>query len=184
MNSNRELIVTKKTGFKVVSKNPVIIYDHRGKIFYDNSDLINFSGFFNLPIGSYYINSGDFIPLLKPVYFKLNDLPLPERNKKFPFDFEIIFENNRHKATINWITETISFDKSLLTLPLPHLYFILFHEFAHQKYKTEKLADAYAENQMLLRGFNPSQIAKASVETLSHRQFERKKETVNRLMNR
>jgi hypothetical protein len=51
----------------------------------------------------------------------------------------------------------------------------------HSKYKTEKYADLFAANEMLKKGYNPSQIGVAPIDSLSEMQYERKRFIVNNL---
>jgi hypothetical protein len=175
------LILKKKTGFKVNDNSPVIIRDFRGKIFYDTTGLRQVLQF-NLPEGTYFIDKGNITPLLKPVTFQLIKLPIPERKLKPPLDFTILFASNPNKCTINWDLKTITFDNSLKGLSLPEIFFILYHEYGHSLYKTEKYADGFAANMMLKKGYNPSQAGKAPITSLSHRQLSRKKYIVNKLI--
>lgn len=180
----KKLKVYSKTGFKIIDKNvPVIINDFRGKEFYNNS-LVSNPVAFNLPAGDYEVISGRFAPLTKPLEFPLNKLPFPERSLPFPGDFKIEFGNNPNKASIIWPEKRILFDNSMLTRSLPELYFILFHEFAHHVYNTEVFTDRLAENFMLRHGFNPSQTMSSPVLSLSAKQYDRKKDAINRLENR
>ena len=181
---NNKLELKRKTGFKINNPEvPVIINDYRGKVFYNNSELKNRTAF-NLPKGIYFIKSGNFSMLERPVLYKKNKLPLPERLRAWPFDFKVIFAFNPQKATINWTHKVIIFDNRLRDKSLPELYYILFHEFAHSKFKTETLTDALAENMMINFGFNPSQIAKAPITSLSDKQVVRKTNAVKRLIDR
>jgi hypothetical protein len=180
----QKLELYNKTGYEISKPEiPVIILDKRGKIFYDNTELKSRKRF-NLPEGEYYLKQGYFTQLNRPVEYQLNKLPLPERLRAWPFGFNFVFAPNSHKATINWRHKVIIFDPSLREKSLPELYFILFHEFAHSKFKSEKMTDALAENMMLKKGFNPSQISGAPITSLSSKQFERKKEVVSRMFKR
>ena len=168
--------INKKTGFENNPDDTVIIRDFRGKIFYTTKGLNKPIEGFNLPIGKYYYESGDFKPLKEPLKFPLQSLPIRERFfKENPFNFKIKFDVNKSKATILWDKRLIIFDNSLLEYTIPELYFILFHEYGHQFYTTEKYADIFAYNTMIKKGYNPSQIAKAQLLSLSHKQLPRKK---------
>lgn len=169
-----QLILKNKSGF--VNKNPnkpVIIRDFRNKLFYSTEGLRPVT-YFSLPEGQYYIEKGDIelIPFKRP---KLYRLPLPERNLKPPFNYNVIFDINPNKCTIQWRKKRIIFDNSLKDYTLPELYFILYHEFAHAIYTTEKYADLMAANLMLKKGYNPSQIGAAPITSLSNKQLYRKK---------
>jgi len=176
------LILRKKTGFKNTSLNPIVIRDFRGKMFYSSEGLRPVKSF-NLPEGNYFVQSGSFSELSRPVAFNKIPLPPPERKLENPDKYSIIFDVNPNKCTINWTFKTITFDLSLLELTIPELFFILYHEYGHTLYKTEKYADAYSCNRMLEKGFNPSQIGKCQITSLSEFQVERKNFVVNKLIN-
>jgi hypothetical protein len=181
----RPLVLTEKTGFMVLQKNvPVIIRDYRGMLFYSTESLLPRVSAFNLPAGNYFVVSGYFKPMNEPVQYKKLKLPRPERViPKDPRKFKIVFASNPHKCTIDFVNEQITFDYSFKEKTLPEIYFVLYHEFAHKYYKTEKYCDALASNYMLEKGFNPSQIGRAQITTLSERQLERKIYNVNKLIN-
>ncbi len=177
------LILSKKTGFVNKSpKIPIIIRDFRGKVFYSTEGLKEVKSF-NLPEGDYFVDSGNFSQISRPVEFNKIPLPAPERKFENPENYSIVFDINPNKCTINWAHKTITFDLSLLNLSIPQLFMILYHEYGHTLYKTEKYADAFAVNRMLQKGFNPSQIGKGHVNTLSKHQVERKNFIVNNLIN-
>ncbi len=180
------LELAKKSGFSIDEKNtPIIIHDYRGMEFYNNTSIpVDHRSKFNLPKGNYEIKVGVFHKLMYPVLFSKNILPFPQRFRTYPNDFKMEFGTNKNKATIFWNEKLILFDSSLLRYSLPVLFFILFHEFAHAKYSTETNADLLSENMMLDYGFNPSQVASASVIILSAKQHKRKSNAVNRLISR
>lgn len=179
----RELNLTKKTGFKVLNPNvPVIIRDFRGMLFYTTETMVPEVTEFNLPIGKYFVDSGGIKELPEPVKYNLLKLPKEERVMPDPFNFKIQFANNPYKCTINFKDKTITFDNSFKSKTLPEIYFVLFHEFAHRYFKTEKYCDVLASNYMLVRGFNPSQIGRAHLLSLSHRQHERKKYNIQKMI--
>ena len=177
------LILTHKAGFLNLYPNQlIVIRDFRGKLFYTSEGLRPVAKF-NLPEGQYFIDKGKIkmIPFITP---KLHKLPVPERNLKPPFDFSIVFDYNPNKCSIKWREKIIIFDNELKNYSLPELYFILFHEYSHAIYKTEKYADLLSANLMLKKGFNPSQIGAAPITSLSDKQFYRKKFVVNNLLKR
>ena len=164
------LKVPKKTGFKVLEvSTPVIIKDYRGIDFYDTTPILkngNIVKSFNLPEGAYFVESGNFAKMKKPKKYKLAKLPPRQRLRKLPTDFEIIFGTNPSKCTIFWDNKVILFDNDLMSLTLPELFFILYHEYGHALYKTEKFADLYSANMMKIKGYNPLQIASAPIKSL------------------
>lgn len=182
----KEINLTTKTGFKVVDlKTPIVINDYRGIEFYNTTPLLKEKNRvikFNLPKGHYTIVSGFFEKMKHPVKLKLAKLPKPERYFKPPFDFEIRFGDNPNKCTIYWKAKTIVFDDSFKEMPLPYVYFVLYHEYGHGIFKTEKLADLVASNLMKIKGFNLSQIYRAQINTLSDLQWHRKEFLSNELL--
>lgn len=174
----KEIFLKKKSGFKVI-QHPVKIYDARGILFYSTEDLKNKPEKINLPAGfKLYLRSGVLQKLKNSVNFShlfVNQLPARERyHYRFPSNFPLIFQPTPHKAFIDWENKIILVDTQFLNRPIPDLQFILLHEHAHCFYKSEKYADQYAAKQMLKQGFNPSQIAKAQVLSLSDMQEHRK----------
>lgn len=183
-----ELFVTKKTGFRVTDPSvPVIIRDQRGILFYSAEPLVPKVTKFNMPaLGKFFVDSGKIRQMESPVNFPL--IRMPQRNvyQGNPMNFQIVFGDNEHKATINFINKTITFDKHIAEFPLPYIYYLLYHEYAHEFFGTtkkvgtpeyaycEKWCDALAFNYMLIKGFNPSQIKEAQRNTLSERQEFRK----------
>lgn len=181
----RQIVLNKKTGFKITNPMiPVIIRDFRGKLFYSTEPRIPRVKVFNLPKGKYYIDRGSFQPLKNPIKFKLPKLPKRQRhNKPFPSYFKFIFADNPNKCTIFWDRELIVCDPSLKEASLPVLHFILFHEFAHSRYGTEKYADAGSAYMMIKKGYNPWQIVKSPLTSLSNNQLDRKIYIYNLLLN-
>jgi hypothetical protein len=176
------LILNKKTGFRnLTPSRPVVIRDFRGKLFYSTEGLRPIEKF-NLPEGQFFVETGNIEKMNFPVNFKLSILPIPQRHFKTPDDFQLVFAPNPNKCTIRWTTKQIIFDTDLLQKTLPELFFILYHEYGHALYTTEKYADLYAANSMLKKGYNPSQIGKAPITALSTMQFERKKFIVNKMI--
>ena len=181
----RKILLKDKTGFIIKDPfEPVIIRDKRGILFYDTTPLLPKVREFNLPAGiPLYLEKGSIVRKERPRKYKLTKLPNRERNKRSPFNFQIRFGNNPNKATIYWRLGIILFDNSFKEKPLPLIYFILFHEFGHKLYKTEKYADLYSKNMMLIRGFNPYQIGISQINGLSSKNYERKRYIVDNLIN-
>lgn len=181
----REFNLLTKTGFAVKDiYTPVIIRDFRSMSFYNTEPILPKVKNFNLPRGKYFIESGRIERLPNPIRYPY--LKLPPRERRFrpvPKHFKILFANNPNKCTIDWNRQTITFDHSLKDYTLPELDFIRFHEYSHARYKTEKYCDLMAVNYMLAKGYNPSQIGHAQIESLSDGQFERKNFVINKLIN-
>ncbi len=171
---------------------PVRILDDRGISFYNTDTLDQVPDSFNLPSGNYIVDSGRFKPMAFPIKFKTERLPFPEiAFSPAPFNFEIVFADNKNKCSIYWKEKMIVFDNSFKECPLPQFYFILFHEYGHSLYgygklytakESEAYCDLYASNKMLDLGFNPSQIMNAPKDTLSSRQDYRKDYIENTLI--
>lgn len=177
----KDLILEEKTGFR--STMPFSIFDNRGILFYDDSFTNHISKGepveFNLPAGFYKFD-GSFIKLEKPVKQIDIFLAAKERNlvqKKY----KIMYGDNPNKCTIFYAPGIILFDNSFKTVPLYIRYGIYFHELGHLFYKTEEKADAYSAKKMLEYGFNPSQIGRVGLMTLSNNSFDRKVKTVKLL---
>jgi hypothetical protein len=174
-----------KTGFESLEpKKPIIIRDFRGRIFYDTRDLQKPVLKFNLPEGKYSIESGTIKAMPDPVKFSLSKLPKPERYYSDPTTFKIVFGINPNKCSIIWKKKTILFDNAFKSALLPEIFFILYHEYGHSLYKTEKYADLFSTNKMLKKGYNNSQIGKAHITSLSERQVERKNFITNKVLKR
>jgi hypothetical protein len=178
----RQLVLKEKTGFKVTNPyEPVIIRDFRGILFYTTEPLLPKVKEFNLPPGTYFVQSGYIQQKSNPVDYKSLRLPPYERNMPVPSDFVVKFGTNPNKCTIFWDLGYILFDNHFKEKPLYEVAFILNHEMGHSKYKTEKYADLFAANEMLKKGYNPSQIGVAPIDSLSEMQYERKRFIVNNL---
>lgn len=170
-----QLKVLDKTGFRNINGNPVVILDERGKPFYDTRNLEHRVWEFNLPPGNYIIAAGKISERVSPVTFAKMPLPTPERSKRAnPEHFEIIFEDNPNKCTVDWMTRKIIYDNSFRDAELPAIVLIYFHECGHRYYKTEEHCDAFAYNRMIDQGYNPSQIGISFINTLSERADDRK----------
>lgn len=170
-----KLTVDEKTGFRIRDPyTPVIIRDFRGILFYSTEDQMPKVKEFNLPPGEYFVESGKFTQMAAPVKYRLLPIPFPERFFDDPGNFEVRFGDNPHKCTISFGGRWILFDESFKEKPIPQIWHTLYHEFGHAKYKTEKYADTYAHNCMLKKGFNPYQISRAHIMSLSAAALERK----------
>ncbi len=149
---------------------PVLIYDHKGILFYSSDWAGGFIGLFNLPVGTYYTKQN--VKILKsPLPSPVIHLPQKERNQKIPKSVKIHFGHNPAKATIYHKQNKILFDKSFLTKPLYEIWFIFYHELGHKLYYTEHKADLYAAKRMFKHGFNESQIMLAPFNSLSSKNF-------------
>lgn len=178
----RDLILEQKTGF--ASRMPFNIYDTRGNVFYSDTFCNTIKEGrvlkFNMPAGNYKYD-GNFIKLDQPVSTMNITLPTPERNMSNKMKrYNIIFGDNPNKCTIYYDDGIILFDSSFLDKPLYVKYGIYYHELGHHFYTTEWKADLYATKKMLDKGFNPSQIGRVGLFTLSNKaeSFERKRKTI------
>lgn len=179
----RQLNIDDKMGFR--STMPFTIYDPNNIVFY-SSEFTNkiASGKpleFNLMAGNWSYD-GSFIKLDAPVPVKNIPLPLKERNLNRK-RYEIVFGDNPNKCTIFYDDGVILFDSSFKNKPLYVKYLIYFHELGHHWYITESKADLYSAKKLLELGFNPSQIQRGILESLSSKSEERQMKIVYTLTN-
>lgn len=180
----RKLILGIKTGFKVNDRTkPILIRDERLKTFYDTESLLPKVDYFNVPAGRYWVERGYFSETLMPRVYPLAVLPPIERMYPDPTNFSIEFDTNPNKCSIIWDEKLIVFDNSFIEKTEPEIYFVLYHEYGHQMYSTEKYADLFASNTMKIKGFNPSQIHFAQDNSLSDAQEHRKEFITEHLLN-
>lgn len=181
----RQLSIHEKSGFKINNPQvPVIIRDCRGILFYSTELQTPNVKEFNLPPGQYLVDSGYFTKMNKPVNYPLKKLPPAERHRPIPSNFTIVWGDNPNKCSVIWPRKVILFDKSLEDYRLPELFFILYHEYSHASYKTEKFCDLKAYNYMILKGYNPEQIGMSQIDSLSSEQRERKRFLTNVIINK
>ena len=177
----KDLILEQKTGFQ--TSLPFQIYDSKNVLFYDDSFVTKISQGetlrFNVPAGIYKYN-GSFVKLDEPVKTMTVTLPPKERNiNNVPKRYRIEFGDNPNKCSIYYDLGLILFDNQFINAPMYVKYGIYFHELGHHWYKTEWKADLYATKKMLEAGFNPSQIGRVGLMTLSSSSFDRKQKTVD-----
>lgn len=191
----RPLNLSKKTGFRVLNPSvPVIIRDKRGILFYSTESMLPRVKWFNLPAGEYLVDKGGIVSTKYPRKYKMINLPNPQRLMKSPRNFQVVFASNPNKCTVSWSLNRITFDNSFKEKSLPIMDFILFHEFGHQYYGcpdgstpeqkefSERCCDMFASNMMKSKGYNPNQIGRALVYSLSERQAGRKANIVKQLI--
>lgn len=120
---------------------------------------------FTLPPGSYRIEGGALLPG-KPHTPKA--APRPRVALRFPFPREVVVKwtDNGNTASIDLLRGVIYADRSLLRLPVFVRLFVLFHEIGHYWHRDEESCDRFACDQMIARGYNPSQCVVASNMTL------------------
>jgi hypothetical protein len=174
----KDLILEEKTGF--LSTMPFTIFEPNGTIFYSSDFTENISEGrkleFNLPLGNYKFD-GNFVKLPEPI--KTINFPLPPKERHIGSKrYKIEFGNNPNKCTIFYDEGLILFDNSFLQKPLYNRYGVYFHELGHHWYKTESKADLYAVKKMLEYGFNPSQIGRVFLESLSEKSEDRQKQII------
>lgn len=179
----RKLVVNKKSGFivKDVYK-PVVIRDERGILFYSTEDLLPRTKSFNLPCGTYFVDSGFFVSG-DVVKYSLIKLP-PSERWFYPSikNFDLQFVVNPSKCSIDWNRKIILMDHSFREKSWPIIDFILSHEIGHKFYSTEDFADLFAANRMIIKGYNPSQIGYAQMDSLSSRNEGRKNLLFNKVI--
>ena len=178
--------VTKKTGFKAITKDIIIFCN--GLPFYVKRNFLNRD--FNLPKGKYELKKGDIVKLKRPLIYTLPKLAKRYNFVKSPKGFKVEFSHNPNKCTVDLNKKNIVFDKSFLNEPTFVLDFVQFHELGHFRYsgkglKSEIDCDNFAIYCMLVRGYNPSQIRYASRFTLGNSKASRirKKENYKQTKN-
>lgn len=168
----RRVELTGPTVFR--ARGSVHVNDKNGLPFYVFQRPGDFT--FTLPAGTYTLSNGSMVGRLRG-----NPPAMPSR-LRFPLPKKITMRvsANGSKCSIDLVRGIIYIDPSLLALPSYCLTFVLFHEIGHYFFKGaplfpkgEQECDRFAAEQMLARGFNPSQIADASRRTLSARNAER-----------
>jgi len=164
----KPLFIQKKTGVRTDATS-VMVFDSVGRIFYMKNNESGVFFTFNLPAGSYSMDVGNAsFNLVAPVRFSLKKLPRPTRHKnRPPKSVRFVWIDNANKCSINLTDGVVMADKSLRKLPIFCKVFIFFHEVGHYYYKSEQECDNFAGNQMLKRGYNPSQILYAAEHTLN-----------------
>jgi len=111
---------------------------------------------FNLPKGKYY--TSNTIKETQPRKYALPNLPPRERKMKMPNHVDIKYGDNPNKASI-WLEQRIILlDNAIKRLSKPQIIQIIYHEFGHYYYTTEKYCDLFAARRMLVEGYNPKQI--------------------------
>jgi hypothetical protein len=148
----------------------ILIYDTKGNIFYEKSNKLSDKSkgklHFNLPKGIY--TTDNVLTKTKLRKYNLPTLPRPEKNNKLPERIKLLIQDNPNKASISIRDNYIKLDKSIVDKGKLNFTFVLLHEIGHYFYKTESKCDAFAVNEMLKLGFNPSQIAKTSFNCLDN----------------
>ncbi len=186
--------VNKKTGFTINDPSkPLIIRDNRGLLFYSTEFMLpkKLVTCFNMPgFGKFFIETGnisvrpapiEYPKVIKPGTLKPRVNPLTGEPFPSPLDFDVEWGINPNKCTIKWNEHIIFFDSMFKEKPLPVVFFILGHEYAHEYSEDESICDQISGDFMKDLGFNPSQIAQAP-QILSDRANQRKINMVNSLI--
>lgn len=173
------LRLKEKTGFRTLTNEVTILKN--GRLFYHfQKQRPGWS--FNLPAGEYTTDSAIHV-ISKPVRFKYPRLPKPEKKAELPraSKLKIKIGINRNKASIWTQLNSILIDRSIADNPYYVLVYVFLHEIGHYYYKTEWKADLFSCVTMLQKGFNPSQVFRASRETLSKNSYKRIEKMFNNL---
>lgn len=158
----RKIEVNKPTGF--IGNNEVLIYDNKGRKFYSFQTNGEFK--FNLPVGVYFSNS-QFRQADKMHTYEFQRSRKRENyNYKEPEKVKVVFATNPNKASIFLKLHRIVIDPSFLKYPSYVVEYLISHEIGHYYYTTEEFCDEFAQERMLKKGFNKSQIAECSSSTL------------------
>ena len=153
------------------------IFDAKGRLYYYR--LADGGNSFNLRCGKYYTDS-KIVSLPQPLQYITPTVPEPEKPSKDNFpDITLDIYENPNKASVNIKTGYIRLDPKFLDKPLPFITFVLFHEISHNKYFTEWKCDVNSANEMLKRGYNPTQCYYANYYCLSGKQGKRKEQLLD-----
>jgi hypothetical protein len=176
-----------KRGFEIVNKfRPVILLDRDGKPFYSTVELLKQNRFikaFNVPPDiELKMATGDIVQI-KPIKYRLKSLPFRQRfEMPNPRKFNVEFGVNPNKCSVLWDLREIFWDENFFdSLTIPERFFILFHEYGHQYYVTEKYCDLYAYNEMLKYGFNETQAGMSQIKTLGDYNNDRKDFVISKI---
>jgi hypothetical protein len=149
-------------GFRPLTRGPVTVYDLAGRVFYS----FPVKGSFNLPPGHYLLPDNLLLRTVAPVAYNLPKLPRKERDIS-PKEINVEFGNVPERAVVNVHTGHVVIDTAFFaSLPEYTRKFIALHEVGHTLYNSEWKCDVYAARKMLRMGYNPSQVAKAVINTL------------------
>jgi hypothetical protein len=150
----------------------ILIFDNRKRQFYKRINPERKKCFFNLPTGEYFTSSN--IVRGEIVVYDIPQIPKAEQLTKIPRTFYIVTGNNPNKCSVYLNKGKIFFDTQFLkSLNRPQLVYIIFHELAHYMYRgngnqSEKNCDTFATAKMLEIGYNPNQILKANLLSLTN----------------
>ncbi len=160
-----KIIVSRPSTFYTRQRD-IVIYDMYNKPFYVNPNMEG-SLNFNLPVGEFFTDNFITEKPFKPYVKYCN----PNFKGVDPNSFDIIFTENKNKASINYAGKYIKIDTSHCKDFLPCVYYLFKHEIGHLIngsdihnpnggliFDAELHCDKYAENWMLSHGFNPSQV--------------------------
>jgi hypothetical protein len=153
-----------KTGF--LCNGAILVTTPDGKIFYEHKKKGPFC--FNLPAGQYNITGDNVKVLQRPLEFKIKAQRKQESYHELPKrgELRIEFGDNPNKASI-WVKQhKILIDDKYRTAPQVVKEYLIAHEIGHYRYKTERFADEFAQQVLLDKGFNMSQIVQAAASTL------------------
>jgi hypothetical protein len=164
----KTLKISEKTGFFCPDPVFLIFEARNGKIFYEK--INSGSNKFNLPKGEYLTDNS--VKEIPPIEYAIK-LNKPVKKPKKRLKINIVFTSNKHKASINKNTGKIYFEKNLFKLDKTKYIYIFFHELGHLFYNSEKDCDDFSAACLIKIGYNPSQIAKASLKTLNKKNYQR-----------
>lgn len=153
-----------KTGFSCAGA--VIVTRPDGSVFYQHKKKGPFS--FNLPAGVYNIQGQNVKMLKRPIEYKIKAQRKQESDHVLPkpHELRIEFGDNPNKASI-WVKKHfILIDNQYRNAPEVIKEYLIAHEIGHYRYKTERFADEFAQQVLLDKGFNMSQIVQAAAATL------------------
>jgi hypothetical protein len=158
--------IDKKTGFCTEDRD-VNIYDSFGKDFYHKRNK-GAELRFNLPEGTYKTKNKLWY-LDSPVIYSAPRAPKPQKNIPFrnlKVNLKSEYEMNT-KARIDTNTGEMDLSDEIFLYPKPIWHKIFFHELGHHLYYTEKYCDHFADLCLLKLGYNPSQLFKGTICSLT-----------------
>jgi len=156
--------LNKKTGFACSGE--VVVKLPNGSIFYQHKKRAPFT--FNLPAGMYDIQGSNVKMLSKPTEYKIKSQRVHESTHELPKrgELRIEFGDNPNKASI-WVKKHfILIDNQYRNAPQVVKDYLIAHEIGHYRYKTERFADEFAQQVLLDKGYNMTQIVQAAASTL------------------
>ena len=173
-----KISVPSVSGFRCTDE-VIKIYDDKKRLFYQRLNPAKELCKFNLPKGEYFTPCN--VARGEIVVYDIPQMPRPEKITPLPKKFFIEVGKNPNKCSVYMVTGKIFFDKQFLSsLNRSEICYIILHEFGHYLYSgngmsSEKKCDTFATCKMLELGYNPNQILKASLNSLTSSENSKKR---------